>query len=68
MTNTIPHLTENSFFLYITCSVFKKENEEVVEFIQKNFKLQLVKEVVLIGYNKKADTMFSALLEKIDNI
>ena len=68
VSNSIPHLAKDGFFLYITCSVFKKENEEVVEFIQKNFKLQLVKEVVLIGYNKKADTMFAALLEKIDNI
>jgi len=61
VTNTIPHLTENSFFLYITCSVFKKENEEVVEFIQNNFQLQLIKQETLIGYDKKADTMFAAL-------
>jgi 16S rRNA C967 or C1407 C5-methylase (RsmB/RsmF family) len=24
-------------FVYITCSVFKKENEEVVAFIKENF-------------------------------
>jgi len=65
--NTIHHLAKNGFFLYITCSVFKKENEEVVKFIQQNFKLQLVKEEVLIGYNEKADTMFAALLKKADN-
>ncbi len=63
VTNTIPHLANNGFFLYITCSVFKKENEEVVEFILNNFKLQLVKQEVLVGYNKKADTMFGALFK-----
>ncbi len=63
VTNTIPHLANNGFFLYITCSVFKKENESVVEFIQENFQLQLLKQEVLIGYDKKADTMFSALFK-----
>lgn len=62
--NTVPHLAENGFYLYITCSVFKKENEEVVEFIQKNFSLHLIKQEVLIGYDKKADTMFAALFSK----
>lgn len=64
VTNTIPHLAQNGFYLYITCSVFKKENEEVVEFIQKKFCLQPVKQEVLIGYDKKADTMFAALFVK----
>ena len=63
VTNTIPHLANNGFFLYITCSVFKKENESVVEFIQENFQLQLLIQEVLIGYDKKADTMFSALFK-----
>jgi 16S rRNA (cytosine967-C5)-methyltransferase len=63
VTNTIPYLAQNGFYLYITCSVFKKENEEVVEFIQKNFSMQLVKQEVLIGYDKKADTMFAALFK-----
>ncbi len=63
ITNTVPHLANNGFFLYITCSVFKKENESVVEFIQKKFRLQLIKQEVLIGYDKKADTMFCALFK-----
>jgi 16S rRNA (cytosine967-C5)-methyltransferase len=68
VTNTIPHLAKDGFFLYITCSVFKKENEEVVEFIQNNSKLQLVKQEVLTGYDKKADTMFTTLIKKADNL
>ena len=48
-------------FLYITCSVFRKENEEVVEFIKNNLRLQLHTAQYLKGYDKKADTLFVAL-------
>ena len=64
VSNTIPHLQAGGYFLYITCSVFKKENEEVVEFIRKNFQLNLIKMDILKGYDKKADTMFAALFRK----
>ncbi len=60
--NTLLHLAENGYFLYITCSVFKQENEAMVGFIQQqNPLLELVKQELLIGYTKKADTMFAAL-------
>ncbi len=62
ITNTLPHLVANGYFLYITCSVFKQENETMVNFIlQQNQSLQLVKQDILIGYTTKADTMFAAL-------
>jgi 16S rRNA (cytosine967-C5)-methyltransferase len=64
VTHAIPHLVERGYFLYITCSVFRKENEEVVEFIQANTALELVKTAVLKGYHRKADTMFAALFRK----
>ena len=57
----IPALKKNGFFLYITCSVFKKENEDQVNFIQQEFHLQLQRMELLKGYDKKADTMFAAL-------
>ena len=63
VSNVIPHLAPGGYFLYITCSVFKKENEEAVDFIQQNFGLQLVKMKTLKGYDKKADTLFAALLQ-----
>src|SRR5258706_7089975 len=62
--NVIPHLQPGGSLLYITCSVFKKENENIVEFIKQNFHLQLIKIEVLKGYDKKADTMFAALLKQ----
>jgi 16S rRNA (cytosine967-C5)-methyltransferase len=60
----IPHLASGSYLLYITCSVFKKENEYAVDFIKEKFDLELVKMELLKGYTKKADTMFAALLRR----
>ena len=64
VTNVINSLNKGGYLLYITCSAFKKENEEVVAFIQQNTSLQLVKMELLKGYNHQADTMFGALLYK----
>ena len=63
VSNVVNKLNPGGHLLYITCSVFKKENEDVVEFIQK-LHLTLIKKEILIGYDKKADTMFTALLQK----
>ncbi|HET6994938.1 MAG TPA: Fmu (Sun) domain-containing protein [Chitinophagaceae bacterium] len=64
LSNVIPHLQPAGHLLYITCSVFKKENEEAVNFIQQQNGLRLVDMQLLKGYDKKADTMFAALLQK----
>src|SRR5690606_22553915 len=39
--NAVRLLLPGGAFLYITCSVFKKENEEVVQHIEKNLGLKL---------------------------
>ena len=64
VSNLIPHLQPTGSLLYITCSLFSKENEEMIEFIKEKFHLEVVKMEILEGYNKKADTMFAALLIK----
>ena len=64
--NTIPYLKENGFMLYVTCSVFKKENEDNVEFIQNKLGLQLLDSRYLKGYDKGADTLFAAMFKKKD--
>jgi 16S rRNA (cytosine967-C5)-methyltransferase len=61
---TMPYLKSGGYFLYITCSAYKKENEEVADFIQKKFAADLVKMEILKGYSMKADTMFAALFRK----
>jgi 16S rRNA (cytosine967-C5)-methyltransferase len=64
ISNAITYLRQQGYFLYITCSVFKAENEDIVELIQKEFQLTLIKVELLKGYEKKADTMFAALFKK----
>ena len=64
VSNVIQSLNQQGYFLYITCSVFKKENEAIVEFIQQQCQLQLIKMELIKGYDKKADTMFAALFKK----
>ena len=60
--NIIPSLKKGGKLVYITCSVFKKENEEVIDFVRQKFHLQVQKMEVLKGYDQKADTMFAASL------
>jgi 16S rRNA (cytosine967-C5)-methyltransferase len=48
--------------IYITCSAFKAENEDVVNFLVKELGLKLEEQTVLTGYENKADTMFVARL------
>ncbi|MCY7421927.1 MAG: Fmu (Sun) domain-containing protein [Chitinophagaceae bacterium] len=60
--NVISAIKKGGYLLYITCSVFKKENEEVVQFLLQNYPVTLVKMEVLKGYEMRADSMFSALL------
>ena len=62
----IPFIKPGGYLLYITCSVFKKENEDRVNQLVEKSELQLIEMQVFKGYDKKADTMFAALLRKKD--
>jgi len=62
--NIVTCLSENGKLVYITCSVFKKENEEIIEYLQNELKLQLEDMRLLPGYEKKADSLFVAVLSK----
>jgi 16S rRNA (cytosine967-C5)-methyltransferase len=64
ISSVLPAVKRNGYFIYITCSVFKKENEEAVQFIQQQNELTLLDMQVLKGYVQKADTMFVALFQK----
>ena len=61
--NASNFLNPGGHFLYITCSVFKKENEENVAFIQKELPFELLESRYLKGYEMQADTLFAALFK-----
>lgn len=58
--NVVKYLKTGKPLVYITCSVFKQENEEVVAWIEENLPLELETMGVIKGYKDKADTMFIA--------
>lgn len=59
--NAAQGLKPGAFLVYITCSVFKRENEDVVDHIKHHTGLQLMHEGYLEGYRIKADTMYAAV-------
>lgn len=63
-TNVIKYLKPGKPLIYITCSVFKQENEDVVNWLTENLPLELETMEVIKGYDLKADTMFAARLIK----
>ena len=62
--NVINYLKPGGYLIYITCSVFKKENEQVIEYITRQKKLEIKEMRLFAGYNQKADTLFATLLYK----
>jgi 16S rRNA (cytosine967-C5)-methyltransferase len=55
-----PQLAPDATLVYCTCSVFKKENEEMKEWIRSTFNLQPGISGNLLGYPYHADTLFAA--------
>ncbi|ADY52489.1 Fmu (Sun) domain protein [Pseudopedobacter saltans DSM 12145] len=63
--NVIPFLKQGKPLIYITCSVFKEENEEQTDWLCKQFGLTLESQQIIKGYKDKADSMFVARLLKV---
>jgi 16S rRNA (cytosine967-C5)-methyltransferase len=60
--NVVKYIKEGQPLVYITCSVFKQENEDVVNWMLENLPLKLEKMELIKGYMQKADSMFVARL------
>jgi 16S rRNA (cytosine967-C5)-methyltransferase len=60
--NVVKYLKPGKPLIYITCSVFKAENEDMVNFMVKELGLKLEEQTVLTGYGNKADTMYMTRL------
>ena len=56
------HLKQEGFLLYITCSVYRQENEEVTDFLKSMSALSLIKQGVL--HQDGGDYLFAALFKK----
>lgn len=56
----VKYLKSGKPLIYMTCSVFKKENEDVVAALLRDLPLELVEMRVISGYQQKADNMFVA--------
>ncbi|MNK00597.1 Ribosomal RNA small subunit methyltransferase B [compost metagenome] len=62
--NVVKYLKSDKPLIYMTCSVFKQENEDVVNYLLEKFPLKLESMELIKGYNDKADSMFVARLIK----
>lgn len=61
----VPHIRKGGWLLYITCSVFRQENENNITFITERFpELQVEKQQLIDGTSARADFMFACLLRK----
>lgn len=58
----IKYLKPGKPLIYITCSAFRQENEDVVAYLASEHQLKLEAMQVLKGYKEQADTMFVARL------
>lgn len=59
--NTLQYVRKGGCFLYITCSVFEKENDALVRYITKTFAATCIRSEMIKGYTHHADSMFAAL-------
>jgi 16S rRNA (cytosine967-C5)-methyltransferase len=64
VSNVWQYVKPNGYLLYITCSVYKNENEEVIHYLQQQTTASIIQQQILIGYTVNADTMFACLLQK----
>jgi 16S rRNA (cytosine967-C5)-methyltransferase len=65
LSNITGNLKAGGMLVYITCSVFAAENEEVVRELEANGELQMVSRQMIAGYADRADSMFAAVFGKI---
>ncbi len=63
--NVVKYLKAGKPLIYMTCSIFKQENEDVVAYLLEKFPLKLESMTLLKGYGHKADSMFVARLVKV---
>jgi len=64
--NLVPCLKPGGVLVYVTCSVFEAENEEIVRFLESEHGLSVEKTETIRGYGERAESMFVAKL-RVEN-
>lgn len=64
VTNLTFSLKNSGILVFITCSIFEKENEGNIHFFEKNLGLQCISSSYLQGAESGADTLYVARLKK----
>lgn len=65
LSNLIPSLSADGFLLYLTCSVFEKENAAQVKWLTEQHSLQLIRSNLYSGYTQRADSLYAALFQRL---
>lgn len=60
--NILPFLKKGGYLLYITCSVFAKENEGVLEVLRNSLAIKVLEQKYFIGFPNRGDQLFAALI------
>ncbi len=63
-TNVAKYLKPGGRLIYITCSVFDEENQQVVNKVVQQTGLKCINSGIINGIDIKADSMFAAVLQK----
>lgn len=62
LANVVQGLREGGQIAYLTCSVFRKENEACMDWLIQEFDLRVETQQLLRGYGFNADSMFGGIL------
>lgn len=62
MANIGPQVAPDATLVYCTCSVFRRENEDLTAYIRDTSRLKIQIAENLKGYDQRADTLFAARL------
>jgi len=60
LSNIVPRLNPDGILVYITCSVFAGENEQVTVRLLESGELKSEKEGMIVGLGRSADSMYAA--------
>lgn len=60
--NIVPFIKPGGYLLYITCSVFAKENEDVIQAVLAKSAIKLIKASTIESFVEGGDCLFAALL------